>query len=122
MIVQPVKEVSKPWGGELWVAVTEQYALKIIVLNAGQRSSLQYHRQKHEHIYIDQGQAKIEYLDEDGQLTATICGPGTIIENQPGALHRVEALTDLRLIEVQTPFLDDVVRVEDDYQREEVER
>lgn len=118
MIVQPVKEVSKPWGGELWVAVTAQYALKIIVLKAGQRSSLQYHEQKHEHIYIDQGRAKIEFTGPDGTLIAEICGPGTIIENAPGQLHRVEALDDLRLIEVQTPFLDDVVRVEDDYQRE----
>ena len=47
MIVKPVKEVVKPWGGELWVAVTANYALKIITLKAGQRSSLQYHKQKH---------------------------------------------------------------------------
>ena len=117
MIVKPVKEVSKPWGSELWVAVTQHYALKIIILKAGQRSSLQYHKQKHEHIYVDAGRAKAEFIGADGQRVTEIIGPGTILENAPGQIHRLEALEDLRLIEVQTPFLDDVVRVEDDYKR-----
>ena len=118
MIVKPVKEVVKPWGGELWVAVTANYALKIITLKGGQRSSLQYHKQKHEHIYIDSGRARAEFIGPDGKLATEIIGPGTILENAPGQLHRLEALEDLRLIEVQTPFLDDVVRVEDDYKRD----
>ena len=117
MIVAPVREVNKPWGGELWVAVTEQYALKIISIKKGQRSSLQYHRKKHEHIYIDAGRVKAELEAPDGTLTTVVCGPGTIIENQPGKRHRLEALEDTRLIEVQTPFLDDVIRLADDYQR-----
>ncbi|MHB9023776.1 MAG: cupin domain-containing protein [Armatimonadota bacterium] len=117
MIVEPVKYVEKPWGSELWVAVTDEYALKIIVLKAGQRSSLQYHEQKHEHIFIDAGRVKAEFEGPDGELMTQICGPGTILENAPGQRHRLEALEDVRLIEVQTPFLDDVVRVEDDYKR-----
>ena len=119
MLVEPVKHVSKPWGSELWVAVTEQYALKIITLNAGQRSSLQFHRRKHEHIYIDSGRVKTEFVGPDGKLVTKVCGPGVIIENRPGDMHRLEALEDVRLIEVQTPHLDDLVRVEDDYQRDE---
>ena len=118
MIVQPAKDVKKPWGGELWVAVTGDYALKIITILKGQRSSLQFHRQKHEHIYIDRGRVKAEFKGPDGRLVAQVCGPGTILENKPGEIHRLEALEDVRLIEVQTPFLDDVVRVEDDYRRE----
>jgi len=117
MIVRPAKEVTKPWGSELWVAVTEHYALKIITLKAGQRSSLQYHQRKHEHIYIDAGRVKAEFIGPEGTLVTEVCGPGTILENAPGQLHRLEALEDVRLIEVQTPHLDDVVRVEDDYQR-----
>lgn len=117
MIVKSVKEVVKPWGGELWVAVTEHYALKIITLHKGQRSSLQYHRQKHEHIYIDSGRVKAEFDGPDGTRHVEICGPGVILEHKPGQQHRLEALDEVRLIEVQTPHLDDVVRVEDDYQR-----
>ena len=117
MIVDPVKFVEKPWGSELWVAVTADYCLKLIVLNKGQRSSLQYHERKHEHIYLDAGLAKIESTGPDGELVTNIVGPGTILEHKPGDVHRVEALEDVRLFEVQTPHLDDVVRVEDDYQR-----
>ena len=121
MLVPPVREVKKPWGGELWVAVTQQYALKIIHLNAGQRSSLQYHERKHEHIYVDTGRVKAEFVGPKRDLVSEVCGPGAILENAPGQLHRIEALEDTRLIEVQTPFLDDVVRVQDDYQRKEGE-
>jgi quercetin dioxygenase-like cupin family protein len=46
-------------------------------------------------------------------------GPGDVVENQPGRKHRVTALEDVRLIEVSTPELDDVVRVQDDYDRQD---
>ncbi len=45
-----MKVVEKPWGRELWVAHTDKYALKIIEVKKGTRSSLQYHVKKHEHI------------------------------------------------------------------------
>ena len=36
----------------------------------------------------------------------------------PGTVHRVTALEDTRILEVSTPQLDDVVRLEDNYGRE----
>ena len=112
-----MKKVEKPWGEELWIAHNELYALKIIRVNQGTRSSLQYHNQKHETIYIDQGIVKATLEDEDGQLVEQVLTAGAVIENKPGRKHRIEALEDARLIEVSTPHLDDVVRVEDDYRR-----
>jgi mannose-6-phosphate isomerase len=112
-----LKHVVKPWGEELWVAVTDQYCLKIIKLNKGTRTSLQYHVQKHEHIYIDQGQVRAELQDENGGFVESVLGPGSVIENPPNRQHRLTALEDTRIIEVSTPHLDDVVRVEDDYKR-----
>jgi mannose-6-phosphate isomerase len=112
-----MKIVEKPWGREIWVAHTDSYALKIIEFKAGARSSLQYHERKHEHIYIDQGTARIELEQPDGSLAVEEIGPGSVVENPPFRRHRVEAITDVRLIEVSTPELDDVVRVEDDYAR-----
>ena len=109
--------IEKPWGRELWVAHTDRYALKIIEFNQGARSSLQYHVKKHEHIYLETGRLKVEVENEAGQIEAIIMQPGDVIENLPGRKHRVTALEDSRLIEVSTPELDDVVRVEDDYQR-----
>ena len=113
-----MKIVEKPWGRELWIAHTDRYALKIIEFNQGSRSSLQYHLKKHEHIYVDAGSLEVELENEQGELEKHVLGPGDVIENQPGRKHRVKALTDVRLIEVSTPELDDVVRVADDYQRQ----
>lgn len=112
-----MKIVEKPWGREIWIAHNEHYACKIIEFKAGSRSSLQYHRQKHEHIYVDQGRLRVELEQDDGAMLAQELGPGAVVENPPGRKHRVEAIEDVRLIEVSTPQLDDVVRVEDDYGR-----
>jgi mannose-6-phosphate isomerase-like protein (cupin superfamily) len=109
--------VEKPWGREIWVAHTDKYALKIIEFRQGARSSLQYHRVKQEHIYVESGTLEIEWENERGEMETLRLGPGSVIENRPGRKHRVRALEDVRLIEVSTPELDDVVRVEDDYNR-----
>ena len=109
--------VEKPWGREIWVAHCADYALKIIEFNQGARSSLQYHRVKHEHIYVDSGRLRMSLQQADGAMTVAEYGPGAVLEVVPGRRHRVEALEDTRLIEVSTPQLDDVVRVEDDYAR-----
>jgi len=112
-----VKIVEKPWGRELWIAHTDRYALKIIEFKRGSRSSLQYHVMKHEHIYVDSGKLQVELEDDNGEMETVLLGPGDVIENRPGRKHRVTAIEDVRLIEVSTPELDDVVRVEDDYNR-----
>jgi mannose-6-phosphate isomerase len=109
--------VEKPWGREIWVAVTDHYALKIIEFKQGHRSSLQFHEKKHEHIYLDQGTAQIEYQNENGEMETQLLHPGDVVEVKPGRKHRVLAIGDARFFEVSTPELDDVVRVEDDYNR-----
>ena len=111
------KVVSKPWGKEEWIAYNDLYVLKIITLNKGYRTSLQYHNQKHETNYVDRGRIVCWLEDEDGSIQKIEMKPGSIIEVVPGKVHRVEALEDTRLIEVSTPHLDDVIRVEDDFGR-----
>ena len=112
-----MKRVEKPWGEELWLAHNEHYACKIIRVNKGTRTSLQYHELKHETIYIDQGSVIATLEDAEGNLVQQVLKAGDLIENQPYRKHRLEALEDTRLIEVSTPQLGDVVRVEDDYKR-----
>ncbi len=113
----PLKIVEKPWGREIWVAHTEKYAFKIIEIRAGTRSSLQYHVRKHEHIYVDAGVLQMEWENEAGEMVTLTLNPGEVVENKPGRKHRAIAVEDVRLLEVSTPELDDVVRVQDDYNR-----
>ncbi len=112
-----VKIVEKPWGREVWLAHTAHYALKIIEVKAGHRSSLQYHVRKHEHIYVDAGVLQMEWENEAGEMEVLTLRPGDLVENKPGRKHRAIAVEDVRLFEVSTPELDDVVRLQDDYRR-----
>jgi len=112
-----MKTVDKPWGKEIWVAHTDKYAFKIIEIKQGTRSSLQYHVKKHEHIYVDEGVLQMEWENDRGEMETRVLNPGDVIENKPGRKHRATAMEDVRLLEVSTPELDDVVRVEDDYNR-----
>jgi mannose-6-phosphate isomerase-like protein (cupin superfamily) len=112
-----LKIVEKPWGREIWVAHTEKYAFKIIEIRKGTRSSLQYHVRKHEHIYVDSGVLAMEWENDSGTMETRVLRAGEVIENMPGRKHRAVAVEDVRILEVSTPELDDVVRVEDDYRR-----
>ncbi len=109
---RPPKVVDKPWGREVWWAQTDRYVGKIIEVRAGASLSLQYHRQKLETMLFVDGQGLMQLGDE--MVTVT---PGRSITITPGMLHRVSAVTDLRLYEVSTPEVEDVVRVKDDFGR-----
>jgi len=109
---QQASIVFKPWGREIWWAVTEAYAAKILEIKAGHTTSLHLHQQKHETFYGQSGQG---YLLLNGARQEI--DPGIVVTIPPKAPHRFFALTDLQILEVSTPQLDDVVRLEDDYGR-----
>lgn len=112
------RRVEKPWGWELIWAHTEAYAGKLLFVRAGQSLSLQFHREKDESWYVESGRAKLE-LGESGDavLKQEIVSAGACFHYRPGTVHRVTALEDTTIIEVSTPQLDDVVRLEDAYGR-----
>jgi mannose-6-phosphate isomerase-like protein (cupin superfamily) len=107
-----VRKVGKPWGRELIIASEDKYAGKILEVRKGRRLSLQYHRRKKETMYVLSGRIR---LTVDGESISV--GAGKSITLEPGAVHRVEALQDARIIEVSTTQLDDVVRLDDDHGR-----
>lgn len=111
--------VEKPWGHELIWAKAEQYAGKMLFIRAGQALSLQFHREKDESWYVLEGRAELQ-LGEAGQavLAEEVVGPGAAFRFRPGTVHRVRALEDTTILEVSTPELDDIVRLEDEYGRE----
>lgn len=113
--------VPKPWGEERWLAHTDRYAGKLLILKKGHRLSLQYHERKHEVQYVQSGRIKytLGSIDRPGDYREEIVGPGTTVVLPPGTIHRMEALEDACFFEVSTPELEDVVRIEDDYGRAE---
>jgi mannose-6-phosphate isomerase len=111
------RRVDKPWGHEEIWAQTERYVGKVLVVRAGARLSLQYHRRKEETLYIASGRVRVEVGPAPEALLPQILDPGAILHLPPGTLHRIEALEDARIFEVSTPELEDVVRLRDDYGR-----
>ena len=107
-------KVEKPWGHEIRWAINEKYLGKILYIKSGNRLSLQYHEQKDETIYVLNGQVVV-HLDE----TIYLLSKGESLRIQPGMVHRFCAPedSDVELIEVSTPEIDDVVRLDDDYGR-----
>lgn len=108
-----LKTVLKPWGKEVWFARTPKYAGKLLFIRKGHRLSKQYHRFKDETLYTDKGTYLLELDGRKRRMP-----PGSAVRFRPGAVHRMEArYGDVRLIEVSTSQLRDVVRLEDDYRR-----
>ena len=113
------RKVEKPWGYELIWAEAERYVGKVLFVTAGQSLSLQFHRVKDESWLVQDGRAKLELGSAgDAVLRVEVVGAGATFRFRPGTVHRVTALEDTTIIEVSTPGLDDVVRLEDRYGRE----
>ncbi len=113
------RRVEKPWGWELIWAETEAYAGKILFVKAGESLSLQFHNEKDESWYVLEGRAHVELGQAgEGVLGQEVIVAGAAFRFRPGTVHRVRALEDTRILEVSTPQLDDVVRLEDSYGRE----
>jgi|SRR5918994_4846750 mannose-6-phosphate isomerase-like protein (cupin superfamily) len=112
------KRVDKPWGYELIWALTADYCGKVLFVRAGEQLSLQFHRKKDESWYVQSGRAELEVgAVGDAVLQREVLGPGASLRFRPGTVHRVKALEDTTILEVSTPQIDDVVRLEDAYGR-----
>jgi mannose-6-phosphate isomerase len=111
------RRVDKPWGHELIWAETEEYAGKLLHVKAGHALSLQYHERKDETLHLLRGELRFQVGASIDSLAAVELRAGQSIRLRPGTLHRMEAVTDVDILEASTAHLDDVVRLEDRYGR-----
>ena len=110
-----MQKIKKPWGYEIWFAQTDKYVGKYIFVEKGNRLSYQYHEVKDETMLVIRGQGMITIGG-----TVIPFNEGDVQHIAPHVKHRIEATgTDMGIIEVSTPEVDDVIRVEDDYGRVE---
>ncbi len=112
-----MRRVDKPWGHELVWAETARYVGKILHIRAGQRLSRQYHQVKEETLMVQAGEMDLE-VGPTGSIEIRRMKPGDVFHVLPGTIHRMIAVSDVDVLEVSTPELDDVVRLEDVYGRE----
>jgi quercetin dioxygenase-like cupin family protein len=108
-----MKTIDKPWGHEVWFAQHKKYLGKILVIEKGHRLSRQYHRIKHETLYVLRGRLLLE-LGRSRKVLVS----GQAFAVPPGTVHRFSAPHGrVTLLEVSTPEISDIVRLADDYGR-----
>jgi mannose-6-phosphate isomerase-like protein (cupin superfamily) len=115
------KIVEKPWGREIWYADQAAYAGKVLEVTKGRRLSLQYHERKTETLFLLSGKVLLTLRKiAPGEIPApslvtpadqSVWLPGQSVQIPVRTIHRFEAL------EVSTPDLTDVVRLQDDFSR-----
>ena len=111
------KRSYRPWGYYQSVDQGERYQVKRIVVKPGARLSLQKHFHRAEHWIVVRGTAEVTRNNE-----VVLVHENESIYLPIGAIHRMAnpGKIDLELIEVQTgSYLgeDDIVRIEDAYNR-----
>jgi mannose-6-phosphate isomerase-like protein (cupin superfamily) len=125
--LQSPKIVLKPWGREIWYAEQAAYAGKVLEISAGKRLSLQYHERKTETLYLLSGRVIVTFRplvagETPGAATVSMehehtWEAGQALHIPVHTIHRFAAVTDAVLLEVSTPDLTDVVRLQDDFAR-----
>jgi mannose-6-phosphate isomerase len=113
------RKVTKPWGEERWLVEDDApFGFKLIRIRAGCRTSLQYHERKEEAAIVLSGEAALHVAPgETSDLTELRLRDGDVMHLRPMMRHRIYAISDVELVEVSTPHLDDVIRIADDYAR-----
>ena len=118
---EDIPYVDKPWGYERVWAQTDKYIAKYVFIGAGHRMSRQYHEKKDKTIYVLAGPLVLELGpdDDDDEMVSLGLMEGESYNVTPGSVHRLCASKEygVELMEVSTPEVADVIRIEDDYDR-----
>lgn len=115
-LIEKGRIVEKPWGHELIWAHTSRYVGKLLHIKKGESLSYQYHVVKDETIRLLFGALEMD-VELDGKRDQLRLAPGDCLHITPGMKHRMTAIENCDVLEVSTPELDDVVRLEDRYGR-----
>ena len=112
---------KRPWGSLEHLLDEEYCKVKRIIVKPGQRLSYQYHHKRSECWVVVQGRATVTLDDKEFEYESDNQF-GNIVNIPVGTKHRVrnDEEIDLIFIETQTGTYfgeDDIVRLEDDYGR-----
>ena len=108
----------RPWGNYLVLSNKPNHKVKRITVSPGSRLSLQKHEKRQEHWYFVSGQGEVTIDEKIIKVTSN-----EAVDIPLTAVHRVantSSSEDLVFIEIQTGEYfgeDDIIRLEDDYNR-----
>jgi mannose-6-phosphate isomerase len=115
--------VKKPWGYEEIWAKTGSYVGKVLVINPGHKLSRQYHNLKEETFRVLTGILTLEIGSKnDPEIYTYYLYEGESFHCPPKTVHRMicdptKNSKPIKIVEVSTNHLEDIIRLEDDYKR-----
>lgn len=109
------RENFRPWGHYENLFERDDHKIKELVVNPGERLSLQKHRRRAEHWIVVSGEAMATVGPQEIPLK-----PGQSVDVPKGAVHGIMNPGDIPLILVEVQMgncfgEDDIIRLEDDY-------
>ena len=111
------RENYRPWGHYDDLLERENHKIKELIVNPGERLSLQKHQRRAEHWIVIEGEARVTVGEKEILLK-----PGQSVDIPKGAVHRIlnPGQSKLVIVEVQMGDYfgeDDIIRLQDDYDR-----
>ncbi len=108
--------INKPWGKEEIIEINKYYLIKKITMLKDHRCSLQFHNKKTETIYVLSGELKV-FVKNSKIKKYYKLKKNDALTIFPKSIHRMQAIRKCIYLESSTPYMDDVIRISDDYQR-----
>ena len=111
------RRVPKMWGDLFILNKIGDYTVSLNIYKTGQHGALQKHEQKYECHYVLEGTGRVwEGKENYFTLHATDLSPGMCIEIEPGTVHKIQAFSELKIIELSyTPIPNDRVNCEEEF-------
>jgi mannose-6-phosphate isomerase-like protein (cupin superfamily) len=111
------RENYRPWGHYNNLLECNDHKIKELVIDPGERLSLQKHRRRAEHWTVVSGEALVTVGEKEIPLK-----PGQSVDVPKGAVHRIMNPGHVQLVMVEVQMgdyfgEDDIIRLEDDYDR-----
>lgn len=107
--------IKKPWGYEYLLYKNDTMSLWLLNIKKGEKTSMHCHPSKTTGLVVISGKAEINFISDKKVIQA----PGKQMIRR-GLFHQTCALTDVLMIEAETPIdKDDLVRLHDDYGRKD---
>jgi len=114
-----INVTDRPWGYYIKFLQEEGVWVKRVEVRPHSRLSLQRHQQRSEKWNIVTGKGLVNLDDKEIKI-----GPGDVIDIPIGVAHRIENISDEKLVFIEVACgeilsEDDIIRLHDDYVREE---
>ena len=111
---------TRPWGTFENLVDKEYCKVKEIIIKPGQAPSYQFHYKRNETWVLVRGSGSLALDDVESSVCA-----GDTIQVPVGVKHRIRNTSDMDLIFIEVQWgeyfgEDDIVRLEDDYDRQEI--